>query len=104
MSSYSGRVFALLAVAACVGSVLVTAQDASKAPHPGQVPYDRVCKVCHGEEGKGNAGPSLVPFDVDDEELIIRVREGGGEMPPISENRVSDADVKQIGAYLRSLK
>jgi len=37
------------------------------------------------------------------DELLVRVREGGGEMPPISENRVSDDEVKQIAAYLKSL-
>lgn len=72
--------------------------------HPGQVTYDKTCKVCHGPEGQGNAGPALVPFELDDEELLAKVREGGGEMPPISERRLSDDDVKQIAAYLRSLK
>ena len=72
-------------------------------PHPGQAPYDRECKVCHGAEGIGNAGPALVPFSLDVDELLIRVREGGGEMPPISEKRVSDDEVKQIAAYLTSL-
>jgi mono/diheme cytochrome c family protein len=71
--------------------------------HPGQAPFDRACKVCHGAEGKGNAAPALVPFEMDVEELLIRVREGGGEMPPISANRVSDDEVTQIAAYLKSL-
>lgn len=72
-------------------------------PPPGQVAYDRVCKVCHGPEGQGNAGPALVPFELEDEELLAKVREGGGEMPPISANRLSDDEVTQIAAYLRSL-
>lgn len=72
-------------------------------PHPGRAPYDRICKVCHGEEGKGNAAPRLVPFTMDADELLIRVREGGGEMPPISANRVSDDEVNEIAAYLKSL-
>ena len=92
---------ALFGAALCASSSLVFSQ--SKEPHPGQAPFDRVCKVCHGEEGKGNAGPRLVPFEMDADELLIRVREGGGEMPPISANRVSDDEVKQIAAYLKSL-
>ncbi len=32
------------------------------------------------------------------------VREGGGQMPPISAERVSDDEVKQIVEYLKSLK
>ena len=77
------------------------AQQDSKAP--GQVPFDRVCKVCHGPEGRGDVAPRLVPFDRDYEEVLAIVRDGRGEMPPISERRVSDDEVKQIVAYLRSL-
>jgi mono/diheme cytochrome c family protein len=87
-------------VCSAVVPLLVAKTD---EPHPGQVPYDRACKVCHGAEGKGNAAPALVPFSMDVDELLIRVREGGGEMPPIAENRVNDDDVKQIAAYLTSL-
>ena len=76
----------------------------AEEPHPGQAVYDKTCKVCHGPEGQGNAGPALVPFEFDDEQLLAKVREGGGEMPPISERRLSDDDVKQIAAYLRTLK
>lgn len=72
--------------------------------HPGQVSYDKTCKICHGPAGEGNAGPALVPFELDDEQLLAKVREGGGEMPPISERRLSDDEVKQIAAYLRSVK
>ena len=93
--------FALVGAAACALAALVEAQNAE--PHPGQAPYDRVCKVCHGPEGKGNAAPRLVPFTMDVDELMSRVREGGGEMPPISQNRVSDEEVKQIAGYLTAL-
>ena len=86
-------------VAASVTASAAQAED----PHPGQAPYDRVCRVCHGPEGKGNAAPRLVPFEMEIDELMARVREGGGEMPPISENRVSDDEVKAIAAYLMSL-
>ena len=85
-------------------ALAVTVSSRAEEPHPGQVAYDRVCKVCHGPEGKGNAGPALVPMTFDDEELLAKVREGGGEMPPIAESRLSDDEVKQIGAYLRSLE
>jgi mono/diheme cytochrome c family protein len=76
----------------------------AEEPHPGQAPYDKVCKMCHGPEGQGNAGPPLVPFELDDEQLLAKVREGGGEMPPVSERQLNDDEVKQIAAYLRSLK
>ena len=94
-------IWMLVAAGMVTGAVLSSAQ--SNEPPPGQAPYDRVCKVCHGPEGQGNAGPALVPFEMEVEELIAKVREGGGEMPPVSENRLSDDEVKQIAAYLKSL-
>jgi cytochrome c5 len=72
--------------------------------NPGQAAYTRICQVCHGPEGRGDAGPSLVPLDKEYEEVLAIVREGGGQMPPISAERVSDDDVKHIVEYLKSLK
>jgi mono/diheme cytochrome c family protein len=73
------------------------------APSSGQAAFDRVCKVCHGPEARGDAGPRLVPFSRDDEELLGIVREGIGQMPPISARELPDESVPQIAAYLRSL-
>ena len=88
----------------CAGFIAFTTSAVrADDPPPGQVPYDRVCKVCHGPEGEGNAGPALVPFQMEVDELLAKVREGGGEMPPISANRLSDDEVKQIAGYLTSL-
>jgi mono/diheme cytochrome c family protein len=101
------RTFAVAVTAGClcgVGLALVPMLASAQEPHPGQAPYDRICKICHGPEGQGNQGPALVPFELDDEQLLAKVREGGGEMPPVSERRLSDDEVKQIAGYLRSLK
>jgi mono/diheme cytochrome c family protein len=69
----------------------------------GQADFDRVCKVCHGAEGRGDAGPRLVPFTREYEELLGIVREGAGEMPPISARELPDEGVARILAYLKSL-
>jgi len=66
--------------------------------------FSRVCQMCHGAEGHGDAGPSLVPLEKEYEEVLGIVREGAGQMPPIAPERVSDEDVKRIVAYLKSLK
>ena len=95
--------FGIVAALVCGGLSGTTVARAQSATPAGQAPYDRVCKVCHGPEGKGNAAPALVPFDLDVEELLIRVRDGGGEMPPISASRVTDDEVSQIAAYLKAL-
>jgi mono/diheme cytochrome c family protein len=73
------------------------------AKHPGQADFDRLCKVCHGAEARGDAGPRLVPFTREYEELLGIVREGTGQMPPISERQLPDEGVAQIAAYLKAL-
>ena len=97
----------MVRVAAAAGD-----QDKSKKERPsaqedakqsGQVEFDRVCKVCHGPEARGDAGPRLVPFTREYEELLAIVREGTGEMPPISARELPDQGVAQIVAYLKSL-
>lgn len=82
---------------------VVAAQETQDAKPSGQVPYDRVCKVCHGPEGRGDAAPRLVPFDRAYEELLAIVRDGRGEMPPVSVRRLSDDELKLIVEYLHSL-
>lgn len=93
-------------------SVAAVEQDNSKKELPpaqqdaeqsGQVEFDRVCKVCHGPEARGDAGPRLVPFTREYEELLGIVREGAGQMPPISARELPDEGVAQIVAYLKSL-
>jgi len=69
----------------------------------GRADFDRVCKVCHGAEAKGDAGPPLVPFTREYEELLAIVREGVGQMPPISTRTLPDEGVARILAYLKSL-
>ena len=79
------------------------AQEAKGSKSTGQAAYDRVCHICHGPEGRGDAAPRLVPFDRSYEELLAIVRDGRGEMPPVSERRLKDEEVEQIIQYLKSL-
>ena len=51
----------------------------------------------------GDAGPRLVPFSREYDELLGIVREGAGQMPPISARELSDEGVAQVLAYLKSL-
>jgi mono/diheme cytochrome c family protein len=92
-------IFVLLGVVTSSGAAIARQSE----PPPGKVAFDRVCKTCHGEDARGDAGPKLVPLEIEFNELIAKVREGGGEMPPISKTTVSDDEVKQIFTYLKSL-
>ena len=70
--------------------------------HPGLESYRQVCQLCHGERGRGDIAPVLVPLGFDAEYVLAVVREGYGQMPPISQRELSDDDVRQVVAYLES--
>ncbi len=69
----------------------------------GKDAFDRICAACHGPEARGDAGPRLVPFSASVEVLRAVVREGSGQMPPISARELSDDSVAMIHEYLTSL-
>jgi quinoprotein glucose dehydrogenase len=110
----AGRQFVLASTGAGADAALVAfslesrtaVQEQAKtqgAQMSGQFAFDRVCKVCHGAEARGDAGPRLVPFSRGSDELLAIVREGTGQMPPISARQISDESVAEIAVYLRSL-
>ena len=79
----------------------------------GQSFYREYCATCHGAAGKGD-GPEGVtlarrPTDLtrqapmqDDQSLHALIRDGQGEMPAFGD-RLSDADIDAVIAYLRQL-
>jgi len=83
----------------------------SAAPPPAAAPrtmdaattFASVCGPCHGRTGGGGSAPNLVPMTRDANGVLAIVREGIGQMPPISTREVSDEQVVQIVEYLRSV-
>lgn len=73
------------------------------AREAGEAHFARVCQRCHGAQGRGDSAPRLVPFARDVDEVLGIVREGVGQMPPISAREVSDEAVGQIVEYLKAL-
>ena len=69
----------------------------------GETLYDGTCGLCHGPEGSGDAGPRIAPMGRELSEVLEIVRNGNGQMPAISEDELSDAQVARVVAYLRSL-
>ena len=90
----------LLSATTLMSAVVATRQS---EPPPGKVPFERVCAACHGEDAKGDQGPSLVPMTMDYDELLAKVRQGGGEMPAVPKTKLTDDEVKQVLEYLKSL-
>ena len=93
------------ALAAALGAVLLAAFPVSveAQDHPGAGPYRQVCQLCHGTAGRGDIAPALVPFGFDADYVLAVVREGYGQMPPISRRELDDDAVRQVAAYLEVL-
>ena len=66
--------------------------------------FDHSCAPCHGDDARGDEGPSLYDLAKSDAR-ISRIIKGGvkGEMPSFAK-KFSDADVQALIAYLRTLK
>ena len=86
---------------ACCISLLVGVHTAW-AQHPGEAAYEKVCVTCHGPQGSGGLAPALAPMSYDADYVLAIVREGFGQMPPISARELSDDEVNQLVEYLRA--
>jgi quinoprotein glucose dehydrogenase len=75
----------------------------SAAAQPGEAVFARICEPCHGPQGRNGFAPSLVPMNRSTDEVTAIVREGIGQMPPISPREVSDEEVLRIVEFLRTL-
>jgi mono/diheme cytochrome c family protein len=102
--------FALLTVVT-FSTLIAAAPAMAQSDHPapaasGQVQHGQDlwekngCYLCHGTVGQGGFGPAvavdLIPYVA----LSAYVRNPTGEMPPFSEKVLSDADLKDIYAYM----
>ena len=100
------------------GGVAATAQDAAQIEKGKQV-YEAAmpkCKVCHSIAGQGNAKGSLDEvgkLSVDDIKAWVRTpkemaakakAERKPPMVPYTKEKLSDADLDALAAYLHSLK
>jgi len=66
--------------------------------------FDRNCAHCHGEDARGDEGPTLYNLALSDARIGKRIREGiKGEMPSFG-SKFNDADIQAITAYLQTLK
>ena len=86
---------------ACCISLSIGVHTAWAQPHPGETAYGKVCVTCHGPEGAGGLAPALAPMSYEADYVLAIVREGYGQMPPISARELSDEEVLQLVEYLR---
>ncbi len=61
------------------------------------------CYQCHGRAAHGGAGPRLAPNPTSFAAFARYVRHPRGQMPPYTSKVVSDSELADIHAFLRSL-
>src|SRR5262249_579195 len=70
----------------------------------GQQLFLKNCAHCHGADAHGDEGPDLHNLDWTDEQITTRIRNGKkGQMTAFA-GKLSPEDIRQILAYLRTLK
>ena len=66
--------------------------------------FARNCADCHGDDAKGNEGPSLYDLTRSDARISTIIKEGvKGEMPRFA-SKFNDEDVQSLIAFLRTLR
>ena len=71
---------------------------------PGRTLFLKNCAHCHGADARGDEGPDLHKLDESDEWIANRIRKGKkGQMTAFA-GKLSDAEVNEVIAYLRTLK
>ena len=66
--------------------------------------FGRNCAHCHGDDAKGDEGPSLYDLTRSDARIATIIKEGiKGEMPKFG-SKFSEGDIQSIVAFLRTLK
>jgi len=94
-------------------AAIVTAQTPSSksaAPNPpgdaknGQRIFESYgCYQCHGHDGHGGAGARLAPNPITFTAFVRYVRQPTGEMPPYTSKVVTEQELADIFAFLKSL-
>jgi ubiquinol-cytochrome c reductase cytochrome c subunit len=82
------------------------AKDASGDASKGKRIYHNYgCDECHGGGGQGSilSGPRIAPDPIPFTGLVTYVRQPRGQMPPYTRKVMSDAELADVYAFLRSL-
>jgi ubiquinol-cytochrome c reductase cytochrome c subunit len=77
-------------------------QPPASADRGKQLFMSHYCYSCHGTQGHGGAGPRLV-VGTSPDALIRYVRKPSGTMPAYTSKSISEPDLRDIHAFLRSI-
>src|SRR5689334_16578917 len=95
----------LLFLTGVAGYVVQTGRSMAQNEPRGKQMYARVgCYECHGFEGQGgSAGPQLIAQTLNLQEFTKYIRQPGGQMPPYTAKVLSDQDLADIYAFIKTL-
>ena len=79
-----------------------TASVSGNAPHGKELYLKYSCYACHGYDGHGGPGARLVPLAMNVTRFTASVR-SPRRMPPYTEKVLSDAQLADLFAYVKSL-
>jgi mono/diheme cytochrome c family protein len=100
------RLLIFLAIASFAGAQTPTSTAAAPTGDAvnGKKIFDKYgCYQCHDHDAKGGAGARLVPNPVPFAVFSHYVRQPKGEMPPYTSKVVSDQELADIYAFLKTI-
>jgi ubiquinol-cytochrome c reductase cytochrome c subunit len=103
------RVLLFAAIGVVVANLLAIAQTpvsslAGNAENGKKLFATYFCWSCHGSNGRaGGTAPAIAPSTRSAEDLIKYVRKPRGLMPPYTSKSISDKDLADIAAFLRTV-
>jgi ubiquinol-cytochrome c reductase cytochrome c subunit len=106
MRTVTTTAFVAAAFACCVGARAFQASEqpsAASAENGRRLFMTYYCYSCHGTEGHGGAGPRVVVGATPDAMIRYVRKPTGGNMPAYTRKSISDAELRDIHAYLRSI-
>jgi len=78
----------------------LTAAGASAAGSTGEAIFKAKCASCHPDGGNIINPKETLKGLKDPKKIISQIRKGGGGMPVFDSKTISDADAKQLAAYI----
>ena len=81
-----------------------TAPSNASTERGAQVWAAQNCNLCHGDQAAGRIGPRLAGTTLSANAIAQVVRSGKGSMPAYTTDKLSDADLAALYAWLQTLK
>lgn len=87
-----------------VRNPITASGNLNKEAKAGHSLFERNCAHCHGEDARGDEGPTLYNLALSDTRIARRIREGiKGEMPKFG-SKLNEGDIAALTTFLRTLK